>query len=148
MKKIVLAIAFIGWGSVAMAQQVTPQDRTGKRAEMREKMQQREQDHLAQMQKDLKLNEGQVAQIRALHDKQKAGMKADFEKNKEMRQARMEDMKARRAQMDADMKRILTPQQYDQWQAERKEKMEQRRMAMKDRRMMRKPVASPAPDMK
>lgn len=148
MKKIVLAIAFIGWGSVAMAQQVTPQDRTGKRAEMREKMQQREQDHLAQMQKDLKLNEGQVAQIKALHDKQKAGMKADFEKNKEMRQARMKDMKARRAQMDADMKRILTPQQYDQWQAERKEKMEQRRMAMKDRRMMKKPVASPAPDMK
>lgn len=148
MKKIVLALAFIGWGSVAMAQQAIPQDRTAKRAEMREKMQQREQDHMAQMQKDLKLNEAQVAQIKALHDKQKAGMKADFEKNKEMRQARMEDMKARRAQMDADMKRILTPQQYDQWQADRKEKMEQRRMAMKDRRMMKKPVTTPAPDMK
>ncbi|MDQ1098689.1 MULTISPECIES: hypothetical protein [Chryseobacterium] len=148
MKKIVLAIAFIGLGSVAMAQQVTPQDRAGKRAEIIEKMQQREQDHLAQMQKDLKLNDTQVAQIKALHEKQKAGMKADFEKNKEIRQARIEDMKAKRAQMDADMKRILTPQQYDQWQADRKEKMEQRRMAMKDRRMMKKPIAPPAPEMK
>lgn len=62
-------------------------------------------------------------------------MKADFDKNKDQRQAKMEEMKAKRAQMDADMKQILTPQQYDKWQADRKVKMEQRKVAMKERGM-------------
>ncbi|MBV8326125.1 hypothetical protein [Chryseobacterium sp.] len=148
MKKLVLAIALIGMGSFAMAQQTTPQDREARRAEMQQKMQQREQDHLAQMQKDLNLNQSQVAQIKALQDKRKAEMKAEFAKNKEMRQAKMEEMKAKRAQMDADMKRILSPQQYDKWQADRDAKMEQRKMAMKERRMMKKPMNTGAPEAK
>ncbi len=41
MKKLVLAIAFIGMGSFAMAQQTTPQDREARRAEMQQKMQQK-----------------------------------------------------------------------------------------------------------
>ncbi|RXM49804.1 MULTISPECIES: hypothetical protein [unclassified Chryseobacterium] len=148
MKKLVLAIAFIGMGSFAMAQQTTPQDREAKRAEMQQKMQQKEQEHLAQMQKDLNLNASQVAQVKALHEKRKAEMKADFAKNKEVRQAKMEEMKAKRAQMDADMKKILTPEQYDKWQVDRKAKMEQKRMAMKDRRMMKKPMNTAAPEVK
>ncbi|WP_336719103.1 hypothetical protein [Chryseobacterium mucoviscidosis] len=145
MKKLVLAIAFIGMGSFAMAQQTTPtpQDRQAKRAEMKEKFQQREQEHMAQMQKDLNLNQAQVDKIKALHEKRKAEMKADFEKNKDQRQAK-------RAQMDANMKQILTPQQYDKWQADRKAKMEQRKMAMKERGMkggrMHKPMNTAAPD--
>lgn len=146
MKKLVLAIAFIGMGSFAMAQQTpsNPQDRQAKRAEMKEKFQQREQEHLAQMQKDLNLNQGQVDKIKALQDRKKAEMKSEFEKNKGERQARMEQMKAKRAQMDAEMKQILTPQQYDKWQADRKAKMEQRRVAMKEKEMkgprMHKPM--------
>lgn len=50
--------------------------------------------------------------------------------------------------MDADMKKILTPEQYDKWQADRKEKMEHRRMAMKDRKMMKKPMNTAAPEAK
>jgi len=150
MKKLVLAIAFIGIGGFAMAQQTvtTPQDKQARRAEMQQKMQQRQQEHMDQMQKDLNLNPSQVAQIKALHEKRKSEMKADFEKNKDMRQAKMEDMKAKRAQMDADMKKILTPDQYDKWQADRKAKMEQRRTAMKDRKMMKKPMNTAAPEMK
>lgn len=148
MKKLVLAIAFIGIGSFAMAQQTTPQDRAAKRAEMQQKMQQKEQEHLAEMQKDLNLNASQVAQIKALHETRKAEMKAEFEKNKEVRQAKMEEMKAKRAQMDADMKKILTPEQYDKWQADRKTKMEQKRMAMKERRMMKKPMNTATPEAK
>ncbi|WP_336690877.1 MULTISPECIES: hypothetical protein [unclassified Chryseobacterium] len=152
MKKLVLAIAFIGMGSFAMAQQITPepQDRQAKRAEMKERFQQREQEHMAQMQKDLNLNQAQVDKIKALHEKRKAEMKADFEKNKDQRQAKMEEMKAKRAQMDADMKQILTPQQYDKWQADRKAKMEERKVAMKERGMkggrMHKPMNTAAPD--
>ncbi|WP_250253631.1 hypothetical protein [Chryseobacterium sp. Marseille-Q3244] len=148
MKKLVLAIVFIGMGSFAMAQQTTPQDREAKRAEMQQKMQQKEQEHLAQMQKDLNLNASQVTQVKALHEKRKAEMKADFAKNKEARQAKMEEMKAKRTQMDADMKKILTPEQYDKWQADRKAKMEQKRMAMKDRKMMKKPMNTATPDVK
>lgn len=148
MKKLVLAIAFIGMGSFAMAQQTTPQDREARRAEMQQKMQQKEQEHLAQMQKDLNLNTSQVAQVKALQEKRKAEMKTEFAKNKEVRQAKMEEMKAKRAQMDADMKKILTPEQYDKWQADRKAKMEQKRMAMKDRKMMKKPMNTAAPEVK
>ncbi|GEN69329.1 hypothetical protein [Chryseobacterium rhizosphaerae] len=148
MKKLVLAIAFIGMGSFAMAQQTTPQDKEARRAEMQQKRQQKEQEHLAQMQKDLNLNQSQVAQIKDLHEKRKAEMKADFEKNKDTRQAKMDEMKAKRAQMDADMKQILTPQQYDKWQADRKAKMEQRRVAMKDRKMMKKPMDTATPEVK
>lgn len=148
MKKLVLAIACIGIGSWAMAQQTTPQDRETRRAEMQQKMQQKEQEHLAQMQKDLNLTTSQVAQVKALQEKRKAEMKADFVKNKEARQARMEEMKAKRAQMDADMKKILTPEQYDKWQADRKAKMEERKMAMKDRRMMKKSMNTAAPEAK
>ncbi|SMD00982.1 hypothetical protein [Chryseobacterium sp. YR221] len=148
MKKLVLAIAFIGMGSFAMAQQTTPQDKEARRAEMQQKRQQKEQEHLAQMQKDLNLNQSQVAQIKDLHEKRKAEMKADFEKNKDTRQAKMDEMRAKRAQMDADMKQILTPQQYDKWQADRKAKMEQRRVAMKDRKMMKKPMNTATPEVK
>lgn len=148
MKKLVLAIAFIGMGSFAMAQQTTPQDKEARRAEMQQKRQQKEQEHLAQMQKDLNLNQSQVAQIKDLHEKRKAEMKADFEKNKETRQAKMDEMKAKRAQMDADMKQILTPQQYDKWQADRKAKGEKMKMAMKERRMMKKPMNTGTSDVK
>jgi len=108
-------------------------------------MQQREQDHLAQMQKDLNLNQSQVNQIKALQDKRKAEMKAEFAKNKGERQAKMEEMKAKKTQMDADMKNILTPEQYDKWQADRKAKMEERKAMMKDKKMMRKPMNTVAP---
>lgn len=147
MKKLVLAVAFIGFGGFAMAQQTTPQDRKAKKAEMQQKFQQKEQEHMAQMQKDLNLNQAQVDKIKALHEKRKAEMKTEFEKNKGERQARAEQMKAKRAQMDAEMKQILTPQQYDKWQADRKAKMEQRRMAMKERgTRMHKPMNTVAPD--
>lgn len=148
MKKLVLAIACIGIGSWAMAQQTTPQDRETRRAAMQQKMEQKEQEHLAQMQKDLNLTTSQVAQVKALQEKRKAEMKADFVKNKEARQAKMEEMKAKRAQMDADMKKILTPEQYDKWQADRKAKMEERKMAMKDRRMVKKPMNTAVPEAK
>ncbi|WP_027380319.1 hypothetical protein [Chryseobacterium daeguense] len=152
MKKLVLAIAFIGMGGFAMAQQTTPtpQEKEAKRAEMKQKFQQREQEHLAQMQKDLNLSQDQVDKIKALHEKKKSEMKANFDKNKETRQAKMEQMKAKRAEMDAEMKQILTPEQYGKWQADRKEKMEKRKMAMKERgmkggKMMKKPMTTAAP---
>lgn len=133
MKKLVLAIAFIGMGSFAIAQETTPQDKQAKRAEMKQKMQQREQERLAEMQKELNLNQDQVLQIKDLHTKRRAEMKKEVAQNKELRQARMKEMKAKRQQMDNDMKNILSPEQYDKWQAGRKAKMEQRRAMLKEK---------------
>jgi len=135
MKKLVLAIAFIGMGSFAMAQQTTPQDKEVKRAEMKQKMQQREQERLAEMQKELNLNQDQVSQIKDLHAKRRAEMQEKSAQTKEIRQARMQEMKAKRQQMDNDMKKILSPEQYDKWQAGRKAKMEQRRAMLKEKGM-------------
>ncbi|WP_292008978.1 hypothetical protein [Chryseobacterium sp.] len=133
MKKLVLAIAFMGMGSFVMAQQTPSQDkdREAKRAEMQQKRQQKQQEHLAQMQKDLNLNQSQVSQIKALHEKRDAEMKAEFEQNKAKRQADMDKMKQKREQMDADMKKILSTEQYNKWQADRKSKMEQKKGDMK-----------------
>ena len=144
MKKLILTLAFIGMGSFAMAQQTTPQDKPSK-AEMQQKRQQKEQEHLDKMQKYLNLSQGQVAQIKDLHAKRKAEMKSEFDKNKGDRQAKMEEMKAKREQMDADMKKILTPEQYTKWQADRQAKMEQRRSMMKDKKMMDKPMNTVTP---
>mgnify|MGYP003574936646 CR=1 FL=1 len=135
MKKLVLAIAFIGIGSFAMAQETTPQDKQVKRAEMKQKMQQREQERLAEMQKELNLNQDQVSQIKDLHAKRRAEMQEKSAQTKEIRQARMQEMKAKRQQMDNDMKKILSPEQYDKWQAGRKAKMEQRRAMLKEKGM-------------
>ena len=142
MKKLVLAISFIGIGSFAMAQQTntTQQDRQARAVEMKQKMHQKQQERLDKMQKDLNLNPSQVAQIKALQDKRKEEMKAEFEKSKGDRQAKMQEMQAKRAKMDADMKKILSPEQYDKWQADRQAKADRMKMGMKERRMMKKPM--------
>ncbi|KQT21875.1 hypothetical protein ASG31_00585 [Chryseobacterium sp. Leaf404] len=135
MKKLILSLALVGFGSLAMAQQnVTPEQREAKRAEMQQKMQQREKDHLDKMQKDLNLSKDQVAKIKNLQDQKRAERKADFDRNKDARMAKMKEMKDKRAQMDQEMKKILSPDQYTKWEADRKAKMEQRKMAMKDRK--------------
>lgn len=144
MKKLILSIALVGFGSLAMAQQTyTPEQKEAKRAEMQQKMQQREKDYLDKMQKDLNLSKDQVAKVQELHDKRKAERKAEFEKNKDMRIAKMKEMKDRRAQMDNEMKSILNPEQYKKWEAERNAKMEQRKMAMKDRKKGDRPYHKP-----
>ncbi|WP_312075319.1 hypothetical protein [Chryseobacterium sp.] len=144
MKKLILSIALVGFGSLAMAQQTyTPEQKEAKRAEMQQKMQQREKDHLDKMQKDLNLSKDQVVKVQELHDKRKAERKAEFEKNKDMRMAKMKEMKDRRAQMDNEMKSILNPEQYKKWEADRNAKMEQRKMAMKDRKKGDRPHHKP-----
>jgi len=135
MKKLVLSAALIGLGSFVMAQQITPKDKKMNKEEMEQKMQEKQENRLAEMQKELNLNQNQVAKIKDLQEKRMAEMKRNFEKSKEQRQAKMQEMKAKRQEMDNDMKKILSPEQYDKWQAGKKAKMEQRRAMMKERRV-------------
>jgi Spy/CpxP family protein refolding chaperone len=126
MKKLVLAIAFIGMGSFVMAQQspLTAQqkaDRQAKKTEMHDK-------RMSKMQQELGLTDSQVAQINALQDKRKGEMKANM-------QAQTADRRAQNQAANDEMKRILTPDQYTKWQANRQAKMDQRKEMMKNRRM-------------
>ncbi|WP_407403599.1 hypothetical protein [Chryseobacterium sp.] len=135
MKKLILAIAFIGMGSFAMAQQTVPQDKKMTKEEMHKKMEQREQARMQEMQKELNLNQSQVSQIKDLHAKRKAEMKVKFEKDSVARQAMREEMKAKKLQMNDDMKKILSAEQFSKWEATNKAKMDQRRAMMKEKGM-------------
>ena len=48
----------------------------------------------------------------------------------------MDQMKAKRDQNEAEMKNILTPAQYQKWEAMKKEKMQERGKMMKGKKMM------------
>ena len=137
MKKLVLAIAFIGIGSFAMAQQTEPkklspeqkQEMMAKRAEMKEK-------RMAQMKTELNLTDKQVSEIKVLQERRMAENKAQMEKNRAER-------KAKNKQMNDDMKKILSSEQYAKWESNKKMKMEKRHEMMKgkkgmDRKMMNK----------
>lgn len=135
MKKLILAAAFIGMGSFAMAQQTVPQDRKINKEEMQKRMEQKQQERISEMQKELNLSQAQVSQIKDLQAKRKADMKMKFEKDSAARQAKKEEMKAKKMQMDNDMKKILSPEQFAKWEAGKKAKMDQRRAMMKEKGM-------------
>ncbi len=132
MKRLVLAIAFIGFGSFAMAQQkdfknLTPQQKEEMMAKKAEMKKQR----MEKMKAELNLTDQQVNQINALHEKRMAEHKAQAS----LQQA---DRKAKGEAMNQEMKKILTPEQYAKWEANKKAKMEKRQEMMKDRKMMHK----------
>ena len=119
MKKLVLSLAFVGLGAIAMAQQ---QQKMPPQMDP-ETMQQRQDQRLAQMQRDLNLSPSQVSQIKALQDKrqgERMNNRIEMQKAKKMRQ---DKMKKNRQEMDNDMKRILTPEQYQKWQTMRQNRM-------------------------
>lgn len=126
MKRLVLAV-FIGLGSFAMAQQASPltpqqkEERQAKRAEMHN-------ERMAQMKQELGLSDSQVTQINALQDKRKAEMKLKMEAQKAER-------KAKNKAADDEMRKILSPDQYAKWQANKKAKMDNRKEMMKNRGM-------------
>lgn len=136
MKKLLLSFAIIS-GGLIFAQQnqprLTPEQREAKRAEMHQKMDDRQKEHLAKMQKDLNLSNAQVQQIQALQDKNRAEREANMQKHEKMRAEKMEQMKAKRAEHDAEMQKILTPDQYKKWQQQRVENMQNRMDKMKMR---------------
>ncbi len=152
MKKIFLTLA-LGIATITFAQQ-SGMEKPGKMdpEQRKAEMQKRQQEHLDKMSKDLNLSSEQVKKVKALQDKQISEMQANMEKNKEARKAKMAEMQKKREAHDAEMKKILTPEQYQKWDADRKVKMEKRKEMMKDRagkdgfgkrKMMNKPAEAP-----
>ena len=146
MKKVVLTLALVGFGTFAMAQtQRTPEQiakMETRKAEMQEKMAAKQEAHLAKMKTDFNLNDSQVAKIRDMHAEMKSTRQAEMSKRKEMNKESAAKMKAKREVMNNEMKTILTPDQFKKWeiqkmadQKERKSKMQNRKGKMQKMRM-------------
>ncbi len=131
MKKLVLSVALVAVGTFAMAQQNQRMQKMDPA-----KMEQKRADHMKQMQMDLNLSEAQVSKIKVLHDQRMAERKENAPQMQAERKAKMDQMKAKRDQNEAEMKNILTPAQYQKWEAMKKEKMQERGKMMKGKKMM------------
>ena len=131
MKKLVLSVALVAVGTFAMAQQNQRMQKMDPA-----KMEQKRADHMKQMQIDLNLSEAQVTKIKVLQDQRMAERKENAPQMQTERKARMDQMKAKRDQNEAEMKNILTPAQYQKWEAMKKERMQERGKMMKGNKMM------------
>ena len=125
MKKLILSTAFAVIGTFAMAQQAPKMQKKDPA-----QMEQKRQDNMREMERDLGLNKSQVAQLQALHDRQMAERKQMRTQTEAQRKARVEQMKAKREGMSTEMRRILTPEQYQRWETMMAEKMQNKRMKM------------------
>lgn len=130
MKKIVLSAAFVIIGTFAMAQQ-TPMMNKKDPAQMEQKRQEK----LKMMQTELNLTNAQVAQIKALQDKKMAERQQNAPQMQAERKAKMEAMKARQEQWNAEMRKILTPEQYQKWEAKKQQNMQHKRQKMEKHQM-------------
>lgn len=134
MKKIFLTVAF-GFAALTFAQQqqANPEMKKQNWEDRKVKMQEKQQNHLEKMQKDLNLSEQQVKQIKDLQNKEFADREANFKQKEAMRAEKMKEMKAKKDTHDAEMKKILTPEQYQKWEKQRDENMQKRKEMMKER---------------
>lgn len=131
MKKLVLTTAFLIAGTFAMAQQ-TPMMQKKDPAQM----EQRRTEKLKAMQTELQLSDAQVAQIKAMQDKKMAERKQNAPQIQAERKAKMEELKAKREQINAEMKQILTPAQYQKWEAKKQEQMKEKHADMRQMKKM------------
>lgn len=123
MKKLVLSLAFVGFGTLAMAQQTQSMPPMRDVQNQKEMMQQRQAQHLAQMEKNLNLTKVQVSQIKAMQEKHLA-------QRMENQKLRQQQMQNNREQMENDMKKILTPEQFAKWQSNRQQYRQNNKMKM------------------
>lgn len=130
MKKLVLSAAFVAIGTFAMAQQ-SPMMQKKDPAQMEQKRQEK----MKAMQTELQLSDAQMTKIKELQEKRMAERKQAAPQMQAERKAKMEQMKARHDEMNAEMKQILTPAQYQKWEANKKAKMQARKGKMQMRKM-------------
>lgn len=133
MKQLVLSLALVGMGTVAMAQQRTMPAKDDQ--QRKEVMEQKKAEHMAEMQKELNLTQAQISQLKALHEKHQAQREAQRKENQELRKQKMESIQKDKQQMDNEMRQILTPEQYAKWEAKKAEKMQDRKAKLQDKRM-------------
>lgn len=133
MKKLVLA-ALLVVGLTAFAQ-----EKQGRRAG-KESLTSDEKVNIQvkRMTKDLNLNEKQVTDVRALVAKQvqkREDMKTELKAIKEKQRTELKaKMEKEQAAVSAEFKKILTPEQYAQWEKNREEKKDKMKERVIERR--------------
>lgn len=121
MKKTVLCLALVA-GTFAIAQQKQKHPRMDP-AQRHAIVEKKREAKLDNMQKELNLSEDQVAKIRIIQtDRQQQREQARAEQFK-MRSKRLETSKKERQQMDDEMRKVLTPEQYEKWEANKQSRM-------------------------
>lgn len=138
MKKVLFALAIVGFSTAAIAQtQRTPEQTSkfdAKKAEMQKKRAVKQEAHFAKMKSDLNLNDAQVTKIRAMQAEMKSNYVADKQKHMEMKKVAGANKKAKKEAMTTEMKTILSPEQYQKWDAQRMANQEKRKAKMQDRK--------------
>ncbi len=132
MKKVFLSLAFVAIGTFAMAQ------KTDKMQKMDPvKMEQKRADHLMKMKTEYNLSDAQVMKIKGLQDQRMAQRKLEAPQRQAERKAKMEMMRTKRTQHNAEMRQIMTPDQYQKWEAKQNQNRQQRGKMVKNNRMHR-----------
>jgi protein CpxP len=117
----------------------TAQDQKGRRAQGRQLTSEQKVDlQVKKMTKDLSLNEKQVTEVRAIITKEVAereALKADMKAKKAQKKAEAKaKVKEEQAAFVADMKKVLSPEQFAQWEKIREEQKEKLKEKMAARR--------------
>ncbi len=120
----------LGLATITFAQQTLQKQNWEQR---KIEMQQKQQEHLDKMQKDLNLSADQIKKIKVLQDKRFAEMETQRAKKMDDRKQKIQEMQAKKVAHDAEMKNILTPEQYQKWEKQREERMKERREINKDK---------------
>lgn len=126
MKKLVFSLAFVAFGTFAMAQE-NPQLLSKKMSPTQNA--ERKEAKLKQMQTELGLSNEQVVKLRALEEKRKNEMTAQKEERKQ-------EMQANHQKHDAELKAILTPEQFTKYQDLRQKKMKSRAEKMRTQKVL------------
>lgn len=130
MKKVVLSAFLLAFGTLAMAQQNQRMQKMDPA-----KMEERRAEHLKKMKTELNLSDAQVMKIKTLQDQRIAERNQNALQKEAERKVKMETMKAKQEQHNAEMKKILTAEQYQKWQAGKEQKMKENRKMMKRNHM-------------
>lgn len=134
-KKLILSLAITGFGFVSYAQRKMPPK---KDVDRQSKIEEKRAKRMTEMQKDLNLTPQQVSQIEAVQDKRAILREQKRQQMLEQRKSKMAMRKKDSAQTDKEMREILTPEQYQKWEASKEDKFRSRHnKMMRDRERLR-----------
>lgn len=130
MKKLfIAALLVVGLSTFAQERKQRPNRSNSETSNEKLTPEQRSEKHLKKLTTDLNLNEKQQEQVGKIITEQGAKREAFRANKKAEREAMKGKMEEERAAMDAKMKTILTPEQFEKWNANKekmKEKMKER----------------------
>jgi hypothetical protein len=143
-KRVLISFVTVGsfFVSTAFAQETPKQERQRPSAE------ERAQKQTDRMKEKLNLSDEQSKSVYDINLKYAKSDEIEFKKDQEAREKRMEAMKASHEKKDADLKNVLSADQYDKYQQQKKEAKRKMDKKMKNKHHKGKKCPPPAPEKK